>query len=96
MDSLSTPSQPTAPQPTANLNMPELPHMPEKLLESTPTRAEYAGGHKSGSWGAAIGIVIILLVLVIGALYFWGAKLAEEESTGFIPEEASATEPVQE
>lgn len=84
MDSPSTPSapsQPAAPQTPANLNTPELPHVPEKLL--TPPQKP--------SWGAVIGIVIIILVLTVGALYFWGAKLAEEEG-GFIPEEEAATQ----
>ena len=76
------PQTPPAPQPAANLSTPELPHGPEKLLEPP---------HKNSSWGAVIGIVIILLVLIVGALYFWGAKLAEEEG-GFIPEEEAATQ----
>ena len=65
-------------QPPAHLGTPELPRAPEKLLEPPPKG--------NGSLGAFIGIVIILLVLIVGALYFWGAKLAEEEDS-FIPEE---------
>lgn len=98
MDSPFTPpipSQPPAPQPAANLNTPELPRAPEKLLPTAtsaaragltppPARAEHAGGHKT-SWGAALGIVIIILVLIVGALYFWGAKLVEEQG-GLVPE----------
>ena len=38
------------------------------------------------SWGTFIGIIIILAVLIIGALYFWGAKLAEKEAAGSVPE----------
>ncbi len=30
-----------------------------------------------GSLGAAFGIVVILIIVIIGALYFWGAKLTE-------------------
>lgn len=51
--------------------IPPLPHQPERLLPKP---------HKT-SWGALIGIVIILAVLVVSALYFWGAKLAEREAT---------------
>jgi hypothetical protein len=78
------PTQPPAPQPAANLNLPELPHAPEKLL--TPPH------EKNGSWGALAGSIVIILVLIVGALYFWGAKLAEEESADFIPEETPLTE----
>lgn len=45
-----------------------LPKEPEKLLTPAPAV-------RSTSWGALIGIVIILIVLVVGALYFWGAHL---------------------
>ncbi len=31
-------------------------------------------GHKSGA-GALVGIIVILILLVVGALYFWGALL---------------------
>lgn len=74
MDSPSTPpapSQPPAPQPAANFNMPELPHVPEKLLEPPH--------QTNGSWGAILGIVIIIIVLIVGALYFWGAQLEKQE-----------------
>ncbi len=47
---------------------PELPHGPEKLLPAPTYR---------GSLGAAFGIVVILIIVIIGALYFWGAKLTE-------------------
>lgn len=32
-----------------------------------------------GSWGAVIGIAIIILVLIFGGLYFWGAKLSQSD-----------------
>ena len=55
-----------APVPASSL----LPTPPERLLTAPPRT----------SWGALIGISIILAVLVIGALYFWGAKLAERDA----------------
>ena len=94
MDSPFTPPAPPpppAPQPTANLKTPELPHAPEKLLTSHAS----AEAPHARQWGALIGIIIILLVLIVGALYFWGAKLAEEEQNGFIPEETQMTESAQ-
>lgn len=30
--------------------------------------------------GPVIGVVIIILILIVGALYFWGAKLNKEAS----------------
>ena len=51
--------------------------LPEKLL----TPAVTAPVHHGTSWGAIIGIVIIILVLIVGGLYFWGAKLAREDAT---------------
>lgn len=54
---------------------PELPTQPEKLLPSP---------HHT-SWGAVFGIIIILIVLVIGALYFWSVKLAEQDAKNAKP-----------
>ncbi len=59
-------SSPTAPVSP----LPELPHGPEKLLPAPHT----------SSWGAWFGIIIILIVLLIGALYFWGAKLTRDDT----------------
>ncbi|MDO8620204.1 MAG: hypothetical protein Q7R64_02545 [bacterium] len=69
-------SSPTTPiTPVSPLT--ELPHGPEKLLPAP---------HKS-SWGAWFGILIILIVLTIGALYFWGEKLTEEDAAAGITTE---------
>ncbi|MBI1998770.1 MAG: hypothetical protein HYS73_00350 [Parcubacteria group bacterium] len=51
---------------------------------------ENAGGGGSGekNAGSIIGIIIIVLVLALGGLYFWGKRVAEKklllspESTG--------------
>ena len=63
------PSPVTAPVTPARA--PELPRQPEKLLPAA---------HGGDSWGAFIGIVIIIIVLVVGALYFWGAQLEKQEA----------------
>ena len=64
------PNQPSPiPPPVTPPRAPELPTQPEKLLPAA----------SGGSWGAFIGIVIIIIVLVVGALYFWGAQLEKQE-----------------
>lgn len=41
--------------------------------------------HKSGA-GALVGIVIILILLVVGAFYFWGSLLnAQHSQTNQLP-----------
>jgi len=35
------------------------------------------GGYHKATWGPTIGIVIIVAILVLGGLYFWGKTLVE-------------------
>ncbi len=35
---------------------------------------------KQQSWGVVISIVIIVLMIVIGAFYAWGKRIAEEKA----------------
>ena len=35
---------------------------------------------KAQSWGTLISIVIIVLMIVIGALYSWGKRIAEQNA----------------
>ncbi len=56
---------------------------PQAELGAPPTRpllAEHAG-EKHSSLGAFIGIIIILIMLVVGALYIWGGIIIEKENT---------------
>ena len=50
---------------------PALPKQPEKLQSPRHT-----------SWGALIGIIIIVFILIVGALYFFGARLVEQDGIG--------------
>lgn len=69
MDSTQQPSAP--PQlPVTPKPEPALPKQPEKLLSSP----------NGNSWGAFIGIIIVVIVLIIGALYFWGAQLEKQDA----------------
>lgn len=42
-------------------------------------------GHKKGSIGPTVGIIIIVILLVFGALYFWGAKLNSTDQDQQLP-----------
>lgn len=35
---------------------------------------------KQQSWGVVISIIIIVLMIVIGAFYTWGKRIAEEKA----------------
>jgi hypothetical protein len=35
---------------------------------------------KAQSWGAAISIVVIMLMIIIGAFYAWGKRVAQENA----------------
>ncbi len=55
------------------------------------------------SLGAAFGIVVILIIVIIGALYFWGARLTQvpkvaddmTDGTMMTETESSMTNPAQ-
>jgi hypothetical protein len=51
------------------------------------------GRHSKGSAGPTIGIIIIVILLVFGALYFWGAKLNQKdaEPLPLIPGDSTST-----
>lgn len=50
--------------------------------ESAPPYNVMPQGNDSGgkNTGSIIGIVLIVLVLILGGLYFWGKRLSEESS----------------
>lgn len=35
---------------------------------------------KAQSWGAVISIIIIVLMIVVGAFYAWGKRVAQEQA----------------
>lgn len=56
-----------------------------------PQNAMPMGEPKKSGVGALIGSIIIILILVLGALYFWGGKLqTNEEELNFDFDESSA------
>lgn len=42
-------------------------------------------GEKKSSFGPLIGIIVILVLIGFGALYFWGAYLNKQNSTQELP-----------
>jgi len=44
---------------------------------------------KQQSWGAVISIVVIVLMVIIGAFYSWGKRLAEQQPLGTTPADQS-------
>ncbi len=66
-------------------------------INMAPNTTPVMGGEeKNGKTGAMIGILVIIIILVIGALYFWGERLVgtpeEETPTTFQPEESTSDE----
>jgi len=55
---------------------------PEKLLPpgETPQSVPGIPSPKAQQWGVVISIVIIVLMIVIGAFYAWGKRIAEENA----------------
>lgn len=51
----------------------------------TDTDFQLPPGHSSGT-GAIVGVIIIVVVLALGGLYFWGAQMNREpEQLPLIP-----------
>ncbi len=64
----------------------------------TQTSPESVGAkdsiNKNASWGAIISIIIILAMVVVGAFYAWGQRIAEERAMQLpIPQGSVANHP---
>jgi hypothetical protein len=53
-------------------------------INAMPKEAQHSHRPKA-SVGPTIGIVIIVILLIFGALYFWGAKLNSEDQNQPLP-----------
>jgi len=73
------PTQP-APQTPVAPAIPALPKQPDKFLPNRAIPTGFSPPAHGSSWGAFVGIVIIVIVLVVGALYFWGMQLEKQEA----------------
>lgn len=59
---------------------PEPPREPERpsVLSAPPVPS--VPSPKAQSWGAVISIIIIMLMIVIGAFYAWGQRIAKQSA----------------
>ena len=60
---------------TASKALPK-PENPSAMPPSVPG----APSPQAQSWGTAISIVVIVLMIIIGAFYAWGERIAEENA----------------
>lgn len=60
---------------------PRYPEPPRPTL-ITPPNGALSGvpSPKQQSWGAVISIIIIVLMIIIGAFYAWGKRIAQERA----------------
>lgn len=68
------------------------PSPPPSQIGIPPQTMPPQSGGSGGTTGPIIGIIIIVAVLVIGGLYFWGSKLSKETQDSMTPEEIVAEE----
>jgi len=72
--------------------------MPPSTTPPQPDLDRFAPPPQKSSAGPIVGVIIIVILMLFGALYFWGAHLNQEQNKGnnlpFIPgDTASTTEP---
>lgn len=53
---------------------------PEKFLPSGETPTPGVPSQKQQQWGALISIIVIVLMIIIGAFYAWGKRVAQENA----------------
>ena len=49
-------------------------------MENEPLPPQGIPSPKAQSWGAVISIIIIVLMIIIGAFYAWGKRIAQEDA----------------
>lgn len=49
-------------------------------MENQPLLPPETPSHQQQSWGVIISIVIIVLMIVIGAFYAWGKRIAQQNA----------------
>jgi len=68
-------------------------YTPTPQPNTTPVPQAMLSEKKSSPVGSIIGTVIVIIILIFGGLYFWGAQLEKEQAQNdqlpFIPAEQS-------
>ena len=64
-------------------------HNPQEQASHSDADTQSASESRKGGSGPLIGVIIIVLVLVLGGLYFWGSQLNEGADTIFTSENAN-------
>ena len=59
----------------------DAPKEQDVVVNGDAQKSEEDNPPKEKNAGSVAGIVIIVLVLVLGGLYFWGKRLTEEQAT---------------
>ncbi|MEK7086284.1 MAG: hypothetical protein AAB709_02665 [Patescibacteria group bacterium] len=54
-------------------------------MENEPTLTPGVPTPAQQSWGTLIAIIVIVLMIVIGAFYSWGKRIAEEQELMTLP-----------
>jgi|CXWL01.1.fsa_nt_gi uncharacterized protein HemX len=73
------------------------PNMTNTTAPTTPPSSTLPAKNKP-SYGGLLAILIILIAIVVGALYFWGERVAQEpqtaeESLGALEAQGDSTDP---
>lgn len=48
-------------------------------MENEPLLTPGVPSKKAQSWGAILSIIVIVLMIVVGAFYAWGKRIAQDE-----------------
>lgn len=49
-------------------------------MDQQPTLPPGTPSHEQQSWGVIISIIIIVLMIVVGAFYSWGKRVAQQNA----------------
>ncbi|MCK4386610.1 MAG: hypothetical protein KAV41_00800 [Candidatus Pacebacteria bacterium] len=61
-----------------------------EVEETTPDMPEETSGKKQT--GSLVGVIIIIVILIIGGLYFWGSKITPQIEDEAVPAAEDAAE----
>ena len=68
------------PPPETAQSVPAAKAVPEPVIPATPPSLPGVPSPQQQQWGVLISIVIIVLMIIIGAFYAWGQRIAENQA----------------